>query len=124
MQPNARSVPIRLRLSRARGFRLAEGAVNVARPGPWGNPFVVGKHGDQAYCVELHCKLMGGLICMTTAVHLVEQEKAMQHARRNLLWLLGRDLACWCSQDVPCHGDTLLELANAPAPEPREGGDG
>lgn len=29
--------------------------------------------------------------------------------------LAGRDLACWCPLDRPCHADVLLELANAPA---------
>jgi len=27
--------------------------------------------------------------------------------------LRGRDLACWCPLDQPCHADVLLELANA-----------
>lgn len=27
--------------------------------------------------------------------------------------LRGRDLACWCPLDRPCHADVLLELANA-----------
>jgi len=26
--------------------------------------------------------------------------------------LRGRDLACWCPLDQPCHADVLLELAN------------
>lgn len=26
--------------------------------------------------------------------------------------LAGRDLACWCPLDEPCHADVLLELAN------------
>lgn len=26
--------------------------------------------------------------------------------------LRGRNLACWCPLDVPCHADVLLELAN------------
>ena len=26
--------------------------------------------------------------------------------------LRGRDLACWCPLDPPCHADTILELAN------------
>lgn len=26
--------------------------------------------------------------------------------------LAGRDLACWCPLDQPCHADVLLELAN------------
>lgn len=27
--------------------------------------------------------------------------------------LRGRDLACWCPLDQPCHADVLLRLANA-----------
>lgn len=27
--------------------------------------------------------------------------------------LAGRDLACWCPLDQPCHADVLLEIANA-----------
>jgi hypothetical protein len=26
--------------------------------------------------------------------------------------LKGRDLACWCKPDEPCHADVLLEIAN------------
>ncbi len=27
--------------------------------------------------------------------------------------LRGKDLACWCPLDGPCHADVLLEIANA-----------
>jgi hypothetical protein len=27
--------------------------------------------------------------------------------------LAGKDLACWCKPDAPCHADVLLRLANA-----------
>lgn len=27
--------------------------------------------------------------------------------------LRGRDLACWCPLDAPCHADLLIELANS-----------
>ena len=27
--------------------------------------------------------------------------------------LRGKDLACWCSLDSPCHGDPLLKKANS-----------
>lgn len=30
--------------------------------------------------------------------------------------LPGKDLACWCPLDQPCHGDVLLELAANPNP--------
>lgn len=31
----------------------------------------------------------------------------------DLTALRGRDLACWCPLDQPCHADVLLEIANA-----------
>lgn len=33
-----------------------------------------------------------------------------------LIHLRGRDLACWCPLDQPCHADVLLELANGSKP--------
>jgi hypothetical protein len=34
--------------------------------------------------------------------------------------LAGKNLACWCPLDKPCHADVLLELANQPPAAPRE----
>ncbi|XWO59890.1 DUF4326 domain-containing protein (plasmid) [Pseudomonas luteola] len=34
-------MPARIQLRRTKGWRLPEGAVRVARPGKWGNPFRV-----------------------------------------------------------------------------------
>jgi hypothetical protein len=34
------------------------------------------------------------------------------HFRRIEQLLRGKDLACWCKLDEPCHADVLLELAN------------
>jgi hypothetical protein len=39
---------------------------------------------------------------------------AAQRAREKLPRLRGRNLACTCPLDQPCHADVLLELANAP----------
>ena len=35
--------------------------------------------------------------------------------RPSLVALRGKDLACWCPLDQPCHADVLLELANVEA---------
>jgi hypothetical protein len=35
-----------------------------------------------------------------------------QHRQFYLGDLAGRDLACWCPLDSPCHADVLLSLAN------------
>lgn len=34
----------------------------------------------------------------------------------DLTELRGKNLACWCPLDAPCHADVLLELANPVAP--------
>lgn len=114
------TAPVRLRLSRANGFDLQAHslatnglpAINVARPGPWGNPFVVGKDGDRAECVELHKNLIAGMLCLTTIPDVDTQLKHRGNVIRSLDSLTGHNLACWCSLDGPCHGNTLLELAN------------
>jgi hypothetical protein len=103
----------RVRLSRAKGWRMPPNTVKVDRATCWGNPFVVGRHGTAAECVDLYRKLASGLICLSTG-NIQEQ----QTARANMLVartdLRGRNLACWCALDKPCHADVLLEISNGP----------
>lgn len=33
----------------------------------------------------------------------------------------GKDLACWCKPDEPCHADVLLRIANGGTPPGRAG---
>ena len=40
-------MPERIQLRRTKGWRKPKAAVVVARPGAWGNPFVVHEHGDR-----------------------------------------------------------------------------
>ena len=104
--------PKRLRLSRAKGWRLPDGAVRVDRATPWGNPFIVGQDGTAAECVRLHGLLLGGLVCVSSRAAPEQQESAREHVLQNIDKLRGRDLACWCALTAPCHADTLLWLAN------------
>ncbi|NYZ61993.1 DUF4326 domain-containing protein [Luteimonas deserti] len=98
------SPPVRLQLSRRRGFDLqaasrdrnALAARVVARPSRWGNPFRIGVHGDRAECVALFAAWM-----------------ASAPPGLDPTALRGFNLACWCSLDGPCHADVLLALANA-----------
>ncbi len=113
----------RIRLSRARGWKLPQNAVSVARPTQWGNPFVVGLEGSRADCVALHALLLNGLVCLSCKVSLEAQRTARDHAGAYLPSLAGRDLACWCSLDGPCHADTLLIAANRAALAQAEGRD-
>jgi hypothetical protein len=105
---------------------MPDRAVYVGRPTSWGNPFVVGTHGDAADCVRLYrlcilslerpgdlteAQLRAANEAWPDAFHMPWQNTAK-------LFLGGKDLACWCplvdkdGKPVPCHADVLLELAN------------
>jgi hypothetical protein len=106
------SEPKRIRLSRAKGWRLPENTVVVNRPTKWGNPFVVGKDGDAAYCVKLHRHMLAGYAALDCTPTVDEQKAARIYAVEHLDELTGKNLACWCAIDKPCHADTLLQAAN------------
>jgi len=91
--------PRRLKLSRQKGARLPQGAVVVARPTKWGNPYRPDKMTRAEAVANYRRDLLAGKLKMSVA-----------DARRELA---GHDLACWCSLDGPCHADVLIEIANA-----------
>lgn len=103
--------PKRIRLSRAKGWRLPENTVKVDRSTKWGNPFIVGRDGTQAECVDLYTKLAVGYICLSTN-NIEAQRVARGWMEKANDELRGLDLACWCALDAPCHADILLEIAN------------
>jgi hypothetical protein len=92
-------VPVRIQLQRKKGWRKPTGAVVVARPSRWGNPFRVGVDGTQSECVALYRK----------ALDTGDLRFEGSDVRRELA---GKVLACWCRPGEPCHADVLLEMAN------------
>lgn len=107
------SAPKRVQMSRQKPWRAENpGAVIVARPSTWGNPFKVGGVAmiesdwrDTRITIEY-------TVTAALAVELYRQ-RFVHDAREIRAALAGRDLACWCPLDQPCHADVLLELANA-----------
>lgn len=112
--------PRRIRLSRAKGFNLqAESrklnglpAVKVDRSTPWGNPFIVGKHAGRMECARLLRVLAGGYACLSAGPPALEQQGWYEYMRLHIHQLRGKNLACWCPLDAPCHADALIEIAN------------
>lgn len=113
--------PVRLRLSRAKGFDLqavsratnALPGVNAARPGALGNCFVVGIDGNRDECVRLHRYVMSGLIALTTKATVDEQRDMLEVVTAHRDEYRGHNVFCWCRLDGgPCHGDTLIEIFN------------
>ncbi|ARG91426.1 DUF4326 domain-containing protein [Mycobacterium kansasii] len=120
-------MPERIQLRRVRGWRKPEGAIVVARPSRWGNPFTISgaiEHGwastekaARALAADAFrdCLTRGEESAWWSAVsakHFIRLVCELDELR-------GRDLACWCpvidefGQRVPCHADVLLEVANA-----------
>lgn len=106
-------MPDRIRLSRAKGWRLPPNTVNVARPSKWGNPFVVGRDGTRAECVNRYRYLLAGYISLACEASVADQRRARHRVAAEIESLRGKNLACWCPLDKPCHADVLLEIANA-----------
>lgn len=113
--------PVRMRLSRAAGFKLQTAsralngldAVHVGRPGKLGNPFVVSEHGTRQECVEWQALLLAGFFSLA-GPPIAAQRAHRDAVLKALPGLKGKNIACWCRLDGgPCHGDTLLRLANA-----------
>ena len=90
-------MPKRFQRSRRKGTRLPAGVVVVTRPTKWGNPHSLKLGRDEAIR-RYHEDLLAGRLAVTVGE--VKRE------------LRGRDLACHCPLEEPCHADVLLAVAN------------
>lgn len=116
--------PQRVQLSREKGWRMPPNTVKVDRTTRWGNPWRVWQDADGDWM----CSSPQGHIPVTSkangiglAVLLHAQDETRQAAfiggGSRIVELHGKNLACWCRLDQPCHADILLKLAN-PEPTP------
>lgn len=122
------SEPHRVQLSRRKGWRKPENTVVVARPSRWGNPVrIVPVHRSGPFDLERDGV---GFVGQNTDFEGARRSAAARY--RDLLTnhphlvrvtveeiraeLAGKNLACWCPLDQPCHADVLLELANGDTP--------
>jgi len=101
--------PVRIQLSRKKGWKLPPNTVVVSRPTRWGNPWKVRKgklrqltdDASQAEAVEAFKMMLADGQTPPFALVNIREE------------LAGKNLACWCKLGTPCHADVLLKLANA-----------
>lgn len=104
-------MPKRIQLSRKKGYRLPENAVKVARPTRWGNPFnwqADGIHTEQERKQWAVFSFREWLVFGGIDLAIDRRDWILE----NIHLLRGKDLACFCKPDEPCHADVLLELAN------------
>jgi hypothetical protein len=106
------SSPRRYQHRRAAGSRLPESAVLCTRASRWGNPFAVAEHGLQGAIDRYRDWITTGTDRFQLGPEARPRFLDPIRCRTELHTLAGRDLACSCSLDQPCHADVLLELAN------------
>lgn len=119
MQNDSRT-PKRVQLRRTKGWRKPEGAVVVARPGRFGNPFTIAAAIEAGFAMN---DTDGRRVAVSAfrdwlngdtwaAGSGSEWDQRLTDYLAALPELRGKDLACWCPLAQPCHADVLLELAN------------
>lgn len=119
--------PQRIQRKRSKGWRMPENTVCVDRTTGFGSPFPV------AACTSTSMGQTKREWCVGTwtgpsmwfrdtkpeameisvkafRAWFATQETLQEKAK---IALRGKNLACWCSIDSPCHADVLLECANA-----------
>ena len=118
--------PKRVQRQRKAGWKMPANTVYVGRPTTWGNPFIPGQARKRINAKseidaagfrreEFVTAPMTAEECVAAFRKLVEF--SLKHQPHFLEPLRGKNLACWCPLDQPCHADVLLELANI---EPRK----
>lgn len=136
------TAPVRIQLSRAKGWRLPPNTMKVDRSTRYGNMARV-VYDEMRWCgnydEEGEPILQGPWACLISrkdsptpagwwfGTREEAQAKAVEYFRFMATTVLDvsaelraiipnlRDsnVACWCGLDEPCHGDVLLELANS-----------
>lgn len=106
--------PQRIQRRRTKGFKLPDNTVYVGRPTKWGNPFKIGDKYSPA--LEVSTDLRVWILCENNkmAVDIFRKwvDTQPEYIEQVKTELKGKNLACFCSLDQPCHADILLELAN------------
>jgi len=113
--------PIRIQLKRTKGWRMPANTLKVDRSSRWGNPFAIGEMspGDEKLGHGTPKELCR--VPVRDRAHAVELFRKWLHSASDvaLAWRMGADalrgknLACWCPLDGPCHAHVLLDLANS-----------
>lgn len=92
-------MPQRIQRKRIRGWRMPAGAIYVGRPSKWGNPYRPNEMDEPTPDRRKNAVL-------AFEISVLERHADIKRELR------GKDLACWCPLDQPCHADILLEIAN------------
>lgn len=119
--------PVRVQLKRTKGWKMPANTVKVTRgkgrAGRFGNPFKVGQEPGCLPYVEMRHGAIHVCYDKPAAIRAAVDLFREYAAKLPVAELRGKNLACFCPLDQPCHADVLLELAN-PSPNKNPQSDG
>lgn len=92
--------PVRIQRKRTKGWRMPPNTVYVGRPSKWGNPY------------KTASDFREWLYCAGTLKYKGRYGSGAWYRASVISKLRGKNLACWCPLDKPCHADELMRLAN------------
>jgi len=95
-------LPKRIQRKRTKGWKMPPNAVYVGRPTIWGNPFEMKTEVDRIPVIMAYEEWLRG--------ELVDRPNMLEP-------LKGKDLACWCPLDKPCHANVILKILREKADE-------
>jgi Domain of unknown function (DUF4326) len=88
--------------NKSRHRNIPDEAVYIGRPSKWGNPFSHRSDTQARFKVDTR----------EDAIEAYREYLFVSGLIDDIEELRGKDLACWC-HPLPCHGDVLVEIANA-----------
>jgi Domain of unknown function (DUF4326) len=91
---------IRVERKRTKGWKMPPNTIYVGRPTRWANPYGRSQFTAIEHCVDAYRR------------YLLANQASAERFRLPVASLRGKNLACWCPLNQPCHADVLLELAN------------
>lgn len=120
----------RIQRKRTKGWRMPPNTIYVGRPSRWGNPVKIVDVSDElTYPDEKAWRVYSetGSIVSDDYVSTIEEARhdATEWYREAIAHfvmlydpdfyvpLQGKNLACWCPLDQPCHADVLIEMVEA-----------
>ena len=112
-------MPVRIQLSRAKGWRKPPDVVIVSRPSRWGNPFIPApmpvQGGNRVWRRNEEFRRRKEAVDLYRLW--VEEARGAISVADVRSELRGRSLACWCPLPKPgepdiCHAAVLMEIAN------------
>lgn len=114
--------PVGVQRRRTRGWRMPPNTVYVGRPSRFGNPWSVAEvierglaatvEDARRVCVDLYRDWLTGELDVYGPPGSPWSREAAERVLAALPALRGRNLACWCALDQPCHRNVLIDLAN------------